>query len=410
VNALVPHLWKEWRDHRAVILGITALLPPVLFAAMLLLPEGMVALPTAGAAAGLAIAALALGADLVPGEVRRGTLLFLRRLPTDLNTIFAAKAILLVSALALAAALGFGIGNLAQKVAGRPALALDVSYAPEAIAAALWIFAVAMWLPRGELAVPATALCLGAFLLPMHLLLEWNPGLKLPATTTDLGRWALVPGALLVAWLSFRGRRLGGAWGSAGRGLLVTLLLFTPAWGYVGQKVSDWRYFDPRDPQCELAWGYVGVGGRFAFLNGRCGGPAHAILIDLQTGEWRRVGAPRDQFDSVEARRLHGFLSPVNVVAHVEEETDASTRERRHVWENYYDGATGERFKSGWSDLRIPEVEAMRQRPVKGPPDVKLPDGLAVLAVLEDGAVIGIRDERAIVRVKDGQEQELFPR
>ncbi|HEX5137934.1 MAG TPA: hypothetical protein VFY93_13235 [Planctomycetota bacterium] len=399
---MIPHLWKEWRDHRAVILGIAALLPPVLFAAMLLIPEDVVALPTAGAAAGLAAAAFALGADLVPGEIRRGTMLFLKRLPSGLGAVFAAKAVLLVGAIAASATLGYGIGSLAQKVAGRPAAALDWTYAPEALAVALWVFAVAMWLPRGELAVPATALCLGVFLLPMHLLLEWNPGMKLPAAAMSVGRWALVPGALLVAWLSFRGRRFGGPWGSAWRGLLVTLVLFTPAWGYVANRAAEWRRFDPRDPECRLEDGFVGVGGRYVFVNARCGGPNHAILVDLAEGSSIGIGAPRDEF-RVPAR---GWLATVPVVAHAEE----STRDRRHVWENYYDGATGGRFKSGWSDMRIDEVEVMRRRPVKSPPDVKLPEGLTVLAVLDDGAVVAIRDHRAIVRVKDGQEEQVFPR
>ncbi|MFI5401465.1 MAG: hypothetical protein ACHQ1G_00800 [Planctomycetota bacterium] len=405
---MITHLWKEWRDHRAVILGIVALLPPVIFAALLLIPEGVVALPTAGAAAGLAVVALALGADLVPGEVRRGTLMFLRRLPGGLGPVFLAKAVLLLGALLLSGALGFGAANLAQRVAGRPALALDWTYAPEALAVVLWIFAVAMWLPRGELAVPATALCLGAFILPMHLLLEWNPGLKLPASAMTVGQWALIPGALLVAWLSWRGRRFGGAWGSAWRGLLVTLLLFTPAWGYVADKASDWRYFDPRDPICRLHRGWVGVGGRYAFLNGRAPGsrPNHAILVDLQTGEWRKVGAPGDYF-SVKAYRPEATQP---VVAHVVDASDVSTREQRRVWEDYYDGATAERFKSGWSHLRIDEVAARLRRPVKAPPAVAMPPDLNLLAVLDDGAVIGIRDGRAIVRVRDGHEEQLFPR
>jgi hypothetical protein len=398
---VITHLWKEWRDHRAVILGIVALLPPVIFAALLLIPEGVVALPTAGAAAGLAVVALALGADLVPGEVRRGTLMFLRRLPGGLGPVFLAKAVLLVVALLLSGALGFGAANLAQRVAGRPALALDWTYAPEALAVVLWIFAVAMWLPRGELAVPATALCLGAFVLPMRMLLEWNPGLKLPVDAMTLGRWTLVPAGLLVAWLSFRGRRFGGAWGSAWRGLLVTLVLFTPAWGYVADRASDWRRFDPNDAQCRLWWGYVGTGGRYVFLNAFCGGPSHAILVDLQTGDWRAVGAPRDLFE-VDAMVP---VAPQPVVWHQEE----STREKGHVWRNYYDGATGERFKSGWSDMRVEEVEA-RRRPQKRPTQVAMPKDLTVLAVLDDGAVIGIRDGRAIVRVRDGHEEQLFPR
>lgn len=402
MSPFLSHLWKEWRDHRAVVLGVVALLPPVLFAAMLLIPEGTVALPTAGAATGLVIAALALGADLVPGEIRRGTIMFLRRLPGGLGPIFLAKAVLLLGALVLSGALGFGAANLAQRVAGRPALALDWTYAPEAFAVVLWIFAVAMWLPRGELAVPATALCLGAFVLPMHLLLEANPGLRLPVSTLSVGRWALVPAALLVAWLSFRGRRFGGAWGSAWRGLLITLVLFTPAWGYVANRVGDWRHFDPRDPQCRLSWGYVGVGGRYAFLNGSCGGPNHAILVDLRDGTWSMIGTPRDEFRVGAA----AWLAPVSVVAHVDE----GTQDTRHVWENYYDGATGERFKSGWSDMRLEEVEAMLRRPSKQPPQVAVPPGLTALAVLDDGAVIGIRSERAIVRVKGNTEEQLFPR
>ncbi len=379
----MPHLWKEWRDHRAVILGILALLPPVLFAAMLLIPEGMVALPTAGAAAGLAIAALALGADLVPGEVRRGTILFLRRLPSGLGAVFAAKAVLLVGALALSAALGFGVGNLAQKVAGRPAVALDWTYAPEALAVALWIFAVAMWLPRGELAVPATALCLGAFVLPMHLMLQWNPGLKLPAAALDMGRWALVPGALLVAWLSWRGRRFGGAWGSAWRGLVVTLLLFTPAWGYVAGRVGDWRYFDLDDPACEIDAALPGAGWRYAFLNARCGGPNHAVVLDLKTGDWRKAGAPGDHFWPPRGAGVYPVLA-------LDEE---AARDRRGVWQHYYDGATGEEFKSGWSYLRHEEVENRLARPLG-----------------YDGTRLEIRDRRTLVLVRDGTEEQVFPR
>lgn len=408
---MITHLWKEWRDHRAVILGIVALLPPVIFAALLLLPEGVVALPTVGAAAGLAITALALGADLFPGEIRRGTLMFLRRLPGGLGPVFAAKAILLMGALVLSTALGFGAANLAQRVASRPALGLDWTYAPEALAVALWIFAVAMWLPRGELAVPATALCLAAFILPMHLLLEANPGLKVPVSAMNVGRWALVPAAILVAWLSFRGRRFGGAWGSAWRGLLVTLVLFTPAWGYVAEKASDWRHFDPRDRIC-LCDGSIGTGGRYAFLNAAAidssgrHGPNHAILVDLETGEWRRVGSPRDRF----CVGPTAFGATQSVVAHVVEGSDQSTREQRRVWENWYDGATGTWFKAGWSHLRIEEVEARRRRPVKAPPQVEVPGDLLVLAVLDGGAVMGIRDARAIVRLRDGKEERLFPR
>jgi hypothetical protein len=263
-----------------------------------------------------------------------------------------------------------------------------------------------MWLPRGELAVPATALCLGAFVLPMHLMLEWNPGLKLPAAALDAGRWALVPGALLVAWLSWRGRRFGGAWGSAWRGLLVTLLLFTPAWGYVGRKAADWRHLDPNDPKFRMSWAYVGEGGRYAFVNAQCGGPGHAILVDLESAGWRDVGDPRDYFDVPPCER--GTMQ--SVVTHVVKASDASTRGRRKIWEHHYDGATGERFKSGWSDMRLEEVEVRRKRNACNTPAYAISPDLLVIAVLDDGSILAIRDRRAIVRVRDGNEEQLFPR
>jgi hypothetical protein len=191
----------------------------------------------------------------------------------------------------------------------------------------------------------------------------------------------------------------------------VTLALFSPAWGYVADKASDWRHFDPRDRVC-LCDGSIGTGGRHAFLNAAMidssgkHGPSHAILVDLETGEWRQVGDPRDRFHA--GPSVFGATQPV--VAHVVEASDESTREKRKVWENWYDGATGRWFKAGWSHLRIEEVEARRRKPAKPPPQVAAPEGVVVLAVLDDGAVIGIRDKRAIVRVRDGTAEQLFPR
>jgi hypothetical protein len=392
VSPFPCHLWKEWRDHRAVILGIVALLPPVIFAAMLLIPEGAVALPTAGAAAALAAVALALGSDLVPGEIRRGTILFLRRLPGGLGPIFLAKAVLLLGSLVLSGALGFGAANLAQKVAGRPSLSLDWSYAPEAFTAVLWIFAVAMWLPRGELAVPATALCLGAFVLPMHLLLEANPGLNLPVSAMSVGRWALVPAAILVAWLSFRGRRFGGAWGSAWRGLLVTLVLFAPAWGYVGQKVSDWRHFDLSDPAFRIDEAFLGAGERYAFLNARCGGPSHAVILDLTSGEWRRVGAPGDHFWPLRGAGVYAVLELETQLRPETPAQKAALGVRGH-WSHYFDATSGEEFKSGWSFMRHEEVERRLAAPLPC-----------------DNRHLEIRAGRRLVLVRGGSEEQLFPR
>jgi hypothetical protein len=113
------------------------------------------------------------------------------------------------------------------------------------------------------------------------------------------------------------------------------------------------------------------------------------------------VGAPGDVFE----------VDPVfpNALRPVAWHTEMSSRESGRFWRNGYDGETGERFKSGWSHMRFEEVEARRLRE-KRPPQVATPKDLWMVAVLDDGAVIGIRDRRALVRVHDGKEERLFPR
>lgn len=378
---MIPYLWKEWRDHRGLLVGGAVLVPFAVLGALLLIDQAVA--PVVGAGVGLAAAALAFASDLVPGEARRGTLTFLRRLPRGLGPAFVAKAAVLVAACAAYAALGFGAAALAQRTLGHPAAGMDWTYAPEACALGLWIFAVAMWLPRGELAVPATIVCLGLLLLPAYLVLAANPGLEPSRAATGIFRWSLAPGALLVAWLSFvRGRRFGGAWGSAWRGLLATVLLFTPAWGYVVHEAGEWRHFDPADPRCRFGTAFLGEGGRHVFANARCGGPNHAVIVDVETGEWRTVGAPRDHFWPVRGAASYP------VVALIEE----AMRDDRGVWQHYYDGATAEEFKSGWSHMRHDEVERRLARPTT-----------------HDGSYAFARGG-ALILVRGGVEEQVFPR
>jgi len=379
---VIPYLWKEWRDHRGLLVGGAVLVPVAVLGALLLIDEAVA--PVVGAGLGLAAAALAFASDLVPGEARRGTLLFLRRLPRGLGPAFVAKAAVLVAAGAAYAALGFGAAALARRILGHPAAGMDWTYAPEACALGLWIFAVAMWLPRGELAVPATLIFLGLLLLPAYLILAANPGLEPSGSATGIFRWSLAPGALLVAWLSFvRGRRFGGAWGSAWRGLFATVLLFTPAWGYVAHEAWEWRYFDLDDPACEIQWAFLGAGNRHVFLNASSHGPTRGVILDVETGEWRVVGAPRDDFWPVQGAGVYPVLAL----------EDEDMRDDRGIWLHYYDGATGEEFKSGWSHLRHEEVERRLAAPV--------PD---------DGTRLEVRGRRTLVLIRDGIEEQVFPR
>ena len=270
------------------------------------------------------------------------------------------------------------------------------------------------WLPRGALALPTAALVLGLFLLPVALIWDANPGMKPARGAFTLFAWMLGAGATVVAWISFvRGRRFGrGAWSSAWRGLAVTVVLFTPAWGYSVSEARGHRYFDAESERLTVTSAYLGSGGRYLFANGtmRARGPSHAFIVDLEQGTWRRVGEPADWFAPVgspgPAPRAVRRTRPLAVVARVE----AASRDSRRAWLHFHEGGSARVVKSGWSDMRFDEVEKQRAQDPVVVDDLD-PSDLRLVAVLEDRTLVGIAGNGRIVRVRPGGAREvLFPR
>ncbi|MHC4409617.1 MAG: hypothetical protein ACYS0F_11495, partial [Planctomycetota bacterium] len=100
MNTLRFYLWKEWREFRAVAIGLAVALPLLLALALVALPERIygdrdAALMFAGIGGlgMLMITLFALTTDLFAGEVRSGGIDFLGRLPAGLGKPFAAKAL-----------------------------------------------------------------------------------------------------------------------------------------------------------------------------------------------------------------------------------------------------------------------------------------------------------------------------
>jgi len=351
------HLWKEWRDHRAVVLGIAVAVPLLLALARALLPaKADAVLPAIAAVGTLAIVLLAFATDLVPGETRRGRLEFLARLPGGLGAAFRAKLVFFLLALALAPAYGFVVGAC---FAGWPGDGLGVAsgYALAVLYAAPWVFAVSCWLPRGALALPATALVLGLLALPLYLLHLGTPDYV--PLTIDLiaGGAAVAAGALAVAWVSFtRGYRRGGTFLSAGwRGLAASLVLLAPVYGYAGYRVHEWETVDPQADAFRISGFATGENERFLFVNAtmrlrdaRQVRP-HALLVDVKTGRWTRVG---HRFASLGGARTDP--APV-VAAYVCVPTPG-------YFTRYYDAQTGERFAGGWSFAPPAEARARATR------------------------------------------------
>src|SRR6185503_11070014 len=128
-----------------------------------------------------------------------------------------------------------------------------------------------------------------------------------------LGTWLLIA-APIVAGLSFiRGyRRGGGPLRAAVLGLAATFIFFLPAWGRAAWRVGEFCRIDPTDASFHVETNgfFVGQGGRFAFLTARHWlregsgarigysefGSAHALVVDLESGNWHEVGDPTDTF------------------------------------------------------------------------------------------------------------------
>jgi hypothetical protein len=368
---LKHYLWKEWRDHRSILIGIVLAVPFLLAICGWALPTDVLKdklFPATAAFATFFIAVLAVAADVVPGEARRGTLGFLRRLPAGLTPPFWAKALFTALVLFTLALYGYGVAIYTAHWAAGDATAPDgriLWFAPVAVAIAAWVFVVSCWLPRGALAVPATALVLGLGLLPVKLIVEENPWIVPVQGWPVWPAWAFAAAAPLVAWFSFVGgqRVERGVRHSAWRGVAVTLLLFVPVWAATKHEATRMARFDPDEPfmiqRCTVA-----EGGKTAYVNVRTLRPRmpyHGLAVDLATGRWRALGKPGTTVGPVwfvphDAR-------PARVV--VVEGRMQSRRDDEHfgqAWCHYLDARTGELIEEGWSaEPGTPTMERARK-------------------------------------------------
>jgi hypothetical protein len=297
------YLWKEWRDHRAILVGLVLAVPLLLAVMGLSLPQkafeslgdrasrGYVGFSGFAALACLALFVISLATDLVPGEARRGHRWFLERLPGGLGAAFRGKLVLFSVGAAFFASYGYLAGAVTCRfVAGEwpPLPPLDTVAWMIAIAV-LWIFAVSCALPRGALSLPAVAAL--ALLLALPAILLW---LLYPSRGPEAWwRWesgALwTAGAVGAAWAAFRRR----GFLRAGRACLcVGALCAMPYWVHAAHDALTWH----RVSFVQIRSSYLGEGGRYAFVNRtREGGywrssPVPPVIVDLRTGQAREVG------------------------------------------------------------------------------------------------------------------------
>jgi len=363
-------LWKEWRDHRAALLGYFIGIPPLIAWGISALEAPMrkaPLLPSAAAVGGFAIAALTLFGDLFANEEQRGTIKLLRRLPSGLSKVFIGKAVFgLIAAIAMSAwayiattcasAWLYG-GSLFPKpmLPAVPWLALS-------FVVTAWIPASAIWLSRATLALPAAALALALACAPIAATLWLNPGMK--ATKDELG-WAFVvltAAGPLVAGVSFvlGRRRSTSAFAPAAAGLLAMLGLFTPAYAWTGVRVAQFLRIEPGAATFRIDTGSsranaLDTRGRFAYVNAfhvtnardergfgnhdpeQGDSPLHPLCIELETGAWRELGPPGSL---LVAPGQAAIREPTSLVGLVLESTLDDLPRGDPGW-RFFDAATG---------------------------------------------------------------------
>ena len=341
MTLFMTSLWKEWRDQRVAIVGFALVVPIVLGVAYGFAPgwwASQAAVPSFAALAGFAIAAIAFGADLVPGELRRGRLPFLARLPLDLRGAFAAKVAFFLAALASFTAWTYLNATAASALLRHGPWLPPFDWSgvgsllPLLLIATSWLFAVSCWLQRGTLVLPGTAITLALFGAPVVLAFLLHPGMTPPVDEwlAAIG-WLTVAGFGVAALSFLKGLRHGGPW----RARLLwsigpALAAFAPLYGWTGMRVAEFRRLDPSLESFRIAPVTVGRDGRYAFVNashwhdsnddawlsrgGNRLSATHAMVIDLATGESHEAGEPSQHFRPL-APQFDGEPSPFVVLA-----------------------------------------------------------------------------------------------
>jgi hypothetical protein len=327
MNLFTALLWKEWRDHRAALLGYFIGIPPLIAWGISVLEAPMrkaPLLPSAAAVGGFAIAALTLFGDLFANEEQRGTIKLLRRLPSGLSKVFLGKiSFALVAALAMSAWAYLAMTCASAWLYGGPLLPKpslpEVEWLAPVVPMAAWMSVAAIWLSRATLALPTAALTLALFSAPIWFTMEFHSGLRPTSRELQIAFVVLTLTGPLVAGASFvlGRRRMSRAFVPATVGLLATLALFTPAYAWTGMRVARWLAIEPGHSSFRFDTSSESVlsrNGRFAYVpafhlasernvRGRVDhdsvsgdSPLHPLCIDLESGAWREIGEPASRF------------------------------------------------------------------------------------------------------------------
>jgi len=312
------YLWKEWREFRSIAIGILVAVPLLLGICGAVLPARIFeaedhsrTIAMTGALGALLMTLFALTTDLFAGEVRRGRLPFLERLPQGLRAAFVAKSMIYFAATSAAFVYGFMVAAWITELSGGRGLGLaeflvhrrwneGVFVRTEALLIGLIVIAAlpaACMSPRGVLTLPLTALLLGACAVAVVAVLGPAAGLLKATLMNPWTRGGIVASLLFGAYFAFvRGRRWSGGELRVFRlGLVGFMLAVLPPLLPAAKAALAMRGYLGGDTY--IASAHIGADfraiyvGRYIRYDGRIGGAMRARRIDLETGEVTSVDA-----------------------------------------------------------------------------------------------------------------------
>ena len=316
------YLWKEWREFRSIAIGILVAVPLLLGICGAVLPARIFevedhsrAIAMTGALGALLMTLFALTTDLFAGEVRRGRVSFLERMPQGLRTAFVAKSIIYFAATSAAFVYGFMVASWITELCGGRGLALGefifherwaglaghgVFIRIEALLIGLIVLAAlpaACMSPRGVLTLPLTALLLGACAVAVVAVHGPAAGLLKATLMNPWTRGGIAACLLIGAYLAFvRGRRWSGGELRVFRlGLVGFMLAVLPPLVPAAKAALAMRGY--LGGETHIASAHIGADfraiyvGRYIRYDGRLMGAMGARRIDLETGEVTSVDA-----------------------------------------------------------------------------------------------------------------------
>jgi len=327
VNLAMTFAWREFRESRSILLVCAVLVPVACVGLAFALPREMFAngdFVSRFSAACVILPALVLGSELFMSELRGQRLAVIGRLPFGIGRAFWVKLGFLVAVCLGLGALGLAVSVFACAVVdgivftGFWSPLLFAATAIVALGLGAWTMAVAAWVPRGSFAIVGTLLLLGTVSLPYTLAWYNNPWVRPSLTEVVVLGFVLFPVlGLIVAWLSVLAYARGHG---AGRALLlggiVALFGFSPGWAWVHGNVQEWDRARPFEKDFFISNALIGTGEHYAYVSAyraRDGGRVgrwYALIVDLESGEWKQVGGADTCFSPISAlgRRRYSSL------------------------------------------------------------------------------------------------------